>query len=143
MHYLVDNFKNITGQSPQMICMVPENISNTSAFEAENTFNPKTAYYKGLVTGVGRWKFDGVEMTSYPFAVAVNYNDGGQNDPIFSYCDEKIGNNIIGTGLLKKFYWQRLVIMVNGLPLILILKILILQIGTTAKGLILMDNYLK
>ena len=114
MHYLVDNFKNITGKSPQMICMVPENISNTSASEAENTFNPKTAYYKGLVTGVGGWKFDGTVMTSYPFAFAVNYNDGGQNDPILSYCDEKIGSNIIGTGLLKKFYWQRLVIMNNG-----------------------------
>lgn len=36
-----------------MICLVPENISNTSSSEAQNTFIPKTAYYKGLVTGGG------------------------------------------------------------------------------------------
>lgn len=116
MHYLVDDFKNITGQAPQMICMVPENISNTSASESENTFLPKTAYYKGLVTGVGGWKFDGQNRTDYPFAFAVNYKNGGQNDPVLSYCDEKIGDGggVIGTGLLKRFFWQRLAIMNNG-----------------------------
>lgn len=116
MHYLVDDFKSITGESPQMICMVPENISNTSASESENTFLPKTAYYKGVVSGVGGWKFDGEERTDYPFAFAVNYKSGGENDPILSYCDENIGQGggVVGTGLLKRFFWQRLAIMNNG-----------------------------
>lgn len=72
MHYLVDDFAGITTEVPQMICLVPENISNTSSGEAENTFLPKSAYYKGRVSGVGGWKFkdkDGqIETyTDYPF----------------------------------------------------------------------------
>ena len=117
MHYFVDEFKDITGKAPQMICLVPENISNTSSTESGNTFNPKSAYYKGLVTGAGGWKFDGETKTEYPFAFAVNYNNGGENDPVISYSDEKIGEpnaEVVGEGLLKKFYWQRLAIMNNG-----------------------------
>ena len=48
---------------------------------------------------------------------AVNYKDGGENDTILSYSDEKIKNGtgfVIGKGLLKRFYWQRLAIMRNG-----------------------------
>ena len=48
---------------------------------------------------------------------AVNYNDGGENDPIISYTDEKIGRNgvyTIGRGLLKRFFWQRLAMMNDG-----------------------------
>ena len=117
MHYFVDEFSSITGQPPQMICMVPENISNTSSSEAENTFLPKTAFYKGLVSGVGGWKFDGQEKTNYPYMFAVNYKPGGENDPIISYSDEKIGNPglyVIGKGLIKRFFWPRLAIMNNG-----------------------------
>lgn len=117
MHYLVDDFSGITGQPPQMICLVPENISNTSSSESENTFNPKLAYYKGRVSGVGGWKFDGQNFTDYPFMFAVNYKPGGQNDPILSYSDEKIGNDgayVVGIGLVRRFFLQRLVIMNNG-----------------------------
>ncbi|WP_313215019.1 hypothetical protein, partial [Soonwooa sp.] len=117
MHYLVDDFSGVTGEAPQMICLVPENISNTSSSEAQNTFIPKTAYYKGLVTGVGGWVFDGDNRTDYPFMFAVNYKQGGENDPILSYSDEKIGKKdlfVVGTGLLKRFFWQRLAIMNNG-----------------------------
>lgn len=117
MHYLVSDFSLITGQPPQMICLVPENISNTSSSESENTFTPKLAYYKGLVTNVGGWIFDGKTYKDYPYMFAVNYKPGGENDPILSYSDEKIGdddNYVIGTGLLKRFFLQRLVIMNNG-----------------------------
>lgn len=118
MHYLVDDFANITGVTPQMICIVPENISNTSSSEASNTFSPKIAYYKGIVSGVGGWRFDSENKTSYPYMFAVNYKNGGHNDPILSYTDEKIGSvagsEVIGKGLLKRFFWQRLAIMDNG-----------------------------
>ena len=48
---------------------------------------------------------------------AVNYKPGGENDPILSYSDEKIGNEgnyIVGKGLIKRFFWQRLAIMNDG-----------------------------
>jgi hypothetical protein len=117
MHFLVDEFSSITGVAPQMICMVPENISNTSSSEAQNTFLPKLTFYKGLVTGMGGWKWEGVEKTDYPYMFAVNYKAGGENDPILSYSDEKIGQGgsyVVGKGLLKRFFWQRLAIMNNG-----------------------------
>lgn len=117
MHYLVDSFAGITGQPPQMVCLVPENISNTSSPEAQNIFSPKICFYKGLVTGVGGWLFEGKQKTDYPFMFSVNYKTGGENDPILSYTDEKIGDQgyyRIGNGLLKRFFWQRLAIMNNG-----------------------------
>lgn len=117
MHYLVDDFAFVTGQAPQMICLVPENISNTSSSEAQNTFSPKIAYYKGLIAGVGGWKFDGINQNSLPYMFAVNYKAGGENDPILSYTDEKIGvggSYVVGKGLIKRFFWQRLAIMDNG-----------------------------
>jgi hypothetical protein len=43
----------------------------------------------------------------------VNYFEGGENDPILSYCDEKIGSTI-GVGLLRRFYLQRMAIIRNG-----------------------------
>jgi hypothetical protein len=119
MHYEVEQWKGLgtdPGESPQMICLIPENISNTSREEAQNTFEPKSAYYKGLVTNVG-WVFDNDEMNTYPYMFAVNYKPGGQNDPILSYSDERIGkypDAVIGKGLLKRFYWQRMAIMRNG-----------------------------
>ena len=122
MHYLVDEFSGITSEVPQMVCLVPENISNTSSGEAENTFLPKSAYYKGRVSGVGGWKFKDKDSqietyTDYPYLFAVNYKPGGENDPILSYSDEKIGsvgNYAVGKGLLKRFFHQRLAIMNNG-----------------------------
>lgn len=119
MHYFVDDFADVTGQPPQMICIVPENISNTSSSESQNTFLPKTAYYKGRVSGVGGWRMkdQNGQITTYqdfPFMFAVNYKPGGENDPILSYSDEKIGNSVVGKGLLKRFFHQRLAIMNNG-----------------------------
>lgn len=130
MHYDVDQWKTLgtednAGIAPQMVCMVPENVSNTSNSASDNTFTPKSCYYAGLVTGVGAWRFDknilfgdnGIRQ-EFPYMFAVNYKPGGENDPIFSYSDEKIsdgaGGFVIGKGLLKRFYWQRLAIMRNG-----------------------------
>ena len=79
---------------------------------------PKLAWYKGLVVGVGGWRWDGTVRTDYPFLFAVNYKPNGHNDPILSYSDEKIGNELSGyvngKGLLKRFFHQRLAIMRNG-----------------------------
>lgn len=119
MHYEVNQWKGLgidAGAAPQMICLVPENVSNTSRQEAQNTFEPKSAYYKGLDYSVG-WVFDDEEQNSFPYMFAVNYKAGGENDPILSYSDEKIGPStapVVGKGLLKRFYWQRMAILRNG-----------------------------
>lgn len=116
MHYDVEQWKGITGIAPQMVCLVPENISNTSKDEAQNTFSPKSCYYKGLVNGWG-WRFDNETKGEFPFMFAVNYKPGGENDPILSYSDEKIGTGptfVIGKGLLRRFFLQRMAIMRNG-----------------------------
>ncbi len=117
MHYDVDQWKAITGTAPQMIALVPENISNTSNSEAQNTFLPKSVYYKGMIAGWG-WRFDTEDLTAFPFMFAVNYKPGGENDPVSSYSDEKIGNDldgyVIAQGLLKRFFLQRMAITRNG-----------------------------
>lgn len=122
MHYEADQFKTMgicenEGVSPQFICIVPENISNTSNEESANTFNPKSAYYKGIVIGAGAWVFDNEVRQDLPFMFAVNYHPGGEDDPVLSYTDERIGvegNYTIGEGLLRKFYLQRMAIQRNG-----------------------------
>lgn len=119
MHVELTQWKNLgTGddESPQIVCLVPENISNTSRNEAQNTFEPKVCYYKGIVDHVG-WIFDDDEMDNYPFMFAVNYQEGGENDPILSYCDERIGPDndpVLGKGLLRRFFLQRMAIQRNG-----------------------------
>ena len=113
MHYTEVNWKGITGIAPQLIAIIPENISNTSASESGNKFSPKLAWYKGNVAGYGGWKFNGVTYNTIPFMFGVNYFEGGENDPILSYCDEKIGSTI-GVGLLRRFYLQRMAIIRNG-----------------------------
>lgn len=113
VHYDIPQFKGITGVAPQVVCMVPENISNTSNSESENTFLPKLCWYKGNVSGYGGWKFNGTEYTTFPFMFAVNYKPGGHTDPNLSYSDENI-NGVIAPGLVKIYFWQRLAIMRNG-----------------------------
>lgn len=122
MHYFVNDFRGITGIAPQMVCLVPENISNTSAGEAQNTFEPKLCYYKGRVSGVGGWQLKDQQGATtvyqdFPFMFAVNYQKGGEHDPCLSYSDERIGdseNSPIAAGLMKRFFLQRLAIMNNG-----------------------------
>jgi len=113
MHYTHEEFKSITGLSPQLIALIPENISNTSGSESENTYEPKRAWYKGNISGVGGWKFDGIERTTLPFMFAVNYKPGGENDPVLSYSDQLVGG-IVAKGLLKKFFLQRMAILRHG-----------------------------
>lgn len=127
MHFDNKAWENITGISPQLVVIVPENISNTSASEASNTFAPKLCHYKGMVTDAGGWVWgDGNNddtprtMTSYPYMFAVNYKPGGEKDPILSYSDEAIPKDntglsfVSGKGLFKRFYLQRFAIMRNG-----------------------------
>ncbi|MVT11376.1 hypothetical protein [Chitinophaga tropicalis] len=115
MHYEVAQWQGIAtpAKTPQMICIVPENVSNTSNEESQHTFAPKLAYYKGVVSDAGGWRFDGDEYTTFPFMFAVNYQPGGQDDPILSYCDEITGS-ARGKGLLRRFFLQRFAIMRNG-----------------------------
>jgi hypothetical protein len=120
VHYNHDKWKNITGISPQLIALIPENISNTSNPESESTFQPKLVYYKGLTlrTQVGGWDWDGDKSLNLPYLFAVNYKPGGENDPILTYNDQRIGNAPgpyqIGVGLFKRFFWQRFAIMRHG-----------------------------
>lgn len=118
MHYDADQFKTLgtgtnEGLSPQFICMIPENVSNTSNSESGNTFAPKSAWYKGLITGVGAWKWDGTVRQDLPYMFAVNYKPGGENDPVLSYSDERIGD-VTAVGLLRRFFLQRFAIERNG-----------------------------
>lgn len=116
MHYRPDQWATI-GDTPQMIVMIPENVSNTSRDEAQNTFAPKLAWYKGLAPY--GWCWDGVELdTDFPYMFAVNYLSGGANDPILSYCDEYVVHPDDGlvpaAGLLRRFFLQRMAILRNG-----------------------------
>lgn len=113
MHYNHDKFKSITGVSPQMIALIPENIANTSGSESENTFEPKRTWYKGNVANVGGWRFNGIEYTTFPFMFAVNYKSGGFHDPVLSYSDQVIGG-VVASGLVKKFFLQRMAIFRAG-----------------------------
>lgn len=113
MHCEHDPFRFITGIAPQMIAIIPENIANTSSSVSENTFQAKIAWYKGNITGVGGWRFNNTIYNTLPYLFSVNYKPGGENDPILSYADQKIGSEI-GQGLLKKFFWQRLAIFRHG-----------------------------
>ncbi|MFB6453720.1 hypothetical protein ACE38W_00490 [Chitinophaga sp. Hz27] len=119
MHCDVPQWQNVTtpGIKPQLVCIVPENISNTSNDESQNTFQPKLAYYKGIVSDAGGWRYKTaggiVDYQTIPYLFAVNYQPGGEKDPILSYCDERIGDKI-GRGLLRRFFLQRFAIMRNG-----------------------------
>lgn len=123
MHVQMQSFGSVTGVVPQLPCIYPENISNTSSSENENVFAPKLAYYKGFVSGVGGFKFlldDGTVQTytSFPFMFSVNYLPGGELDPVLSYADQAIDNGsggiVLATGLMKRFYWPRLAIYRHG-----------------------------
>jgi hypothetical protein len=113
IHYSVDQWAHITGTAPQMVTMVPENISNTAKDEAQNTFLAKSCYYKGVIPGMG-WVFDGENKVSFPFMFAVNYMAGGENDPVLSYSDERIAEKKVAKGLFKTFFAQRMAIMREG-----------------------------
>lgn len=119
MHYNVQQWTGLgtdANEAPQIVCICPENVSNTSRDEAQNTFQPKLTWYKGIVTNVG-WVFDGNPQDNYPYMFAVNYKLDGQNDPVFSYSDERIGiapNSTIARGWLRRFFLQRMAIMRNG-----------------------------
>lgn len=112
VHVDIDEWASISGVAPQVVALVPENISNTSASEAENTFGPKLCWYKGLTSGYG-WKWDGVESTQWPFMFAVNYKDKGYEDPVLSYSNEQI-NGVLGIGLMQRFFLQRFANMRGG-----------------------------
>lgn len=113
VHYEHDKWKSITGVAPQLIALIPENISDASRREGETLFAPKRAWYKGRVTGVGGWRFNGVSLPTIPYMFAVNYKPGGENDPVLSYSDQLIAGKI-ASGLLKKFFLQRMAIIRNG-----------------------------
>jgi hypothetical protein len=120
MHYDVTQWKGLSSMfpndAPQMCCIIPENISNTSKDESQYTFTPKIAWYKGRLDGLA-WVYSGIVQTGYPYMFGVNYMAGGENDPILSYSDELIdpdNTKIIGKGLLSRFYLQRMAILRNG-----------------------------
>ena len=122
VHYEHSEWKAITGVAPQLICLIPENIANTSNPESEYTFAPKLAYYKGKpdspVASTGGWNWDGDTSQGLPEMFAVNYKPGGENDPVLTYNDQRIsdgsGSYVQAFGLFKRFYWQRFAIMRHG-----------------------------
>jgi hypothetical protein len=125
MHVEMEAWRQFTlgAVAPQIIALVPENISNTSASATENKFVPRVAYYKGidLYGGEfvnGRFNFNGevvggVGSYVVPSMFAVNYKKGGEHDPILSYGDQKV-NNVLCHGIMRRFYLPRLAIMSYG-----------------------------
>lgn len=116
LHYNAVQWQNLTGATPQLIALIPENVSNTSSDSGEEAaFAPKLAWYKGLCDRnvYGGWSFEGDNTHDLPYMFAVNYKAGGENDPVLTYCDQNI-NNVVAPGLMRKFFLQRLAIMRNG-----------------------------
>lgn len=127
VHVNMQQWGSVTGVNPQLIALIPENVANTSQRDEAGTFGPKSAYYKGNVTGAGGWVWQPnpndpatiQSLTSIPFMFAVNYMSGGDGDPVLAYNDQRIGE-VVGSsgvrahGLLRKFFLQRLAIMRHG-----------------------------
>lgn len=131
MHYRHEAWKKITGTAPQLVAIIPENVSDSSSGSVSQTFEPKIAFYKGycdrLLYGGWRWRGDpsegGINIPTYndadsvlfdlPFMFAVNYGYRGQYDPILTYSDQLI-NGAVCTGLMKDYFLKRLAIMRNG-----------------------------
>ncbi|KAA5532656.1 hypothetical protein F0919_17905 [Taibaiella lutea] len=125
MHIRMDEWKTLSDDqvSPQLIAMIPENISNTSASTSQYKFGPKIAFARRVnlsdpVFKNGRIKF---ENASYgcPEMFAVNYNKGGENDPVLTYSDQNVDSatnpkGAVVHGLMRRFFLQRLSIMRYG-----------------------------
>ena len=128
MHYVHQSWKGVnvsTDPAPQLIAIFPESINDSSGSAITQTFEPKIAFYKGVgLTSVqGGWRWIGDPAAPYseaaatafelPLMFAVNYGTGGENDPVLSYCDQKINGNIV-PGLMRSFFLKRLAIMRAG-----------------------------
>lgn len=70
MHYKHEKWWNIVelnggspsdNISPQLVCIIPENINDSSASAVSATFEPKLCYYAGkqALLGVGGWRWQG------------------------------------------------------------------------------------
>lgn len=126
MHYNATQWQSIDGVAPQLVAIIPENVSNTSAADISQTFQPKICYYKGLGSGIGKYIWGGDPTISashttpdtpfpqnIPLLFAVNYGPNGQYDPVLSYCDQKI-NGVQVAGFMNRHFLTRLAIMRNG-----------------------------
>ena len=91
--------------APQLIAILPENVSGGSAEGITGSFEPKLAYYAGIreasTTGSMRYIGDpadpysgGDEIRPIPLMFAVNYGTDGQFDPILTYCDQVINEHV-------------------------------------------------
>lgn len=125
-HYRHEKWKGLSGTAPQLICIIPENINDSSASAVSQTFEPKIAYYKGYdntlawFNDYGGWVWEGdpanpnvSPIRGLPYMFAVNYGVGGENDVMLSYSDQLI-NGVVAKGLLRTFFLKRLAIMNNG-----------------------------
>ena len=139
MHYNETAWNSIGGVSPQLPCIFPENISDSSAGTVTQIFVPKIAWYKGQAqpqSEVGGWYYIGIPndptagtddygnyLPTYgpslaatfllPQMFAVNYNSYGADDPVLTYCDQNNGGTV-RKGLMRQFFLPRLALMRNG-----------------------------
>ena len=65
--------------APQLICIIPENVSDSSANSIGQTFEPKLAFYSGQqpITGVGGWRWQGDP-------IGRGYDAAGQGIPTYN-----------------------------------------------------------
>jgi hypothetical protein len=144
MQYLHSSWANIAvnnwGASnpiaPQLPCIIPENVSDTSAGSITDTFEPKIAFYAGLQSPekVGGWRFVGDPLNPYidggtpnslgfslPYLFTVDYTgwvaanaaSTGVPSPVLTYCDQNVGGSQV-KGLFNTFFLKRFAIMRNG-----------------------------
>ena len=131
MHYNHSKWKGIdpafpNTPAPQLMCIFPENINDSSASAVTQTFEPKIAFYKGQVEqntdGAWKWVGDPNSKYTYPTNVsfklpkmfAVNYSGANcELDPALTYCDQNIGGALV-QGLMRRYFLRRFAIMRNG-----------------------------
>lgn len=120
--------------TPQLICIIPENVSDSSAGAISATFEPKIAYYAGKQPqlGIGGWRWIGDPAAPYtdggipnaigfqiPYMFAVDYTGyvgtlpGSMPGPVLTYSNQLI-NGVVKPGLMKTYFLKRLAIMRNG-----------------------------
>lgn len=142
MHYKHASWNNIwelngglpaDNITPQLICIIPENINDSSASAIKETFEPKIACYAGkqAINAVGGWRWIGDPAAPYvdggvpnaigfqlPYMFAVDYTGyvgtaPGTMAPILSYSDQNI-NGVVKPGLMKTYFLKRLAIRQGG-----------------------------
>lgn len=135
MHYKHEPWANLWPDTPasQLICIIPENVSDSSSGAITQVFEPKLAFYAGLQSfaGAGAWRWIGDPASPWvdggtpnaigfnlPYMFAVDYTGHvatvpGQVAPVLTYSDQNVNGDVV-PGLMRTWFLKRMAIMRNG-----------------------------